>query len=300
MPKLKMLWITFFVLCVNARLIAEHMPPTVSLRAVHGPQDLAELESFLDGQTVLVFAHQDDELLWMLPFWPIARKFLLSAYPAFPQMRVLTLSFPPGLYYSQRWEPIWGSQDADAFAVTFTDTCLRGKIVHLASIKEHLRPYLQQGVKRVVTHNNWGEYGHHEHRLVNQAVRELAVEYKLDVYALGVQVHLPAYERPEGYENVAERTGLPQPIQGFFDPEIFYRIRQQYINRKPYGRTSETTQKLQRWSSTLWTWSSKPLAFPAGWRPFIKLVKAGKDLTIGNDAVRKLTEQPIINACREH
>jgi hypothetical protein len=81
MPKLKILWITFFVLCVNARLIAEHMPPTVSLRAVHGPQDLAELESFLDGQTVLVFAHQDDELLWMLPFWPIARKFFPLCLP---------------------------------------------------------------------------------------------------------------------------------------------------------------------------------------------------------------------------
>ena len=97
---------------------------------------------------------------------------------------------------------MWGLQNAAAFAVTFTDKCLRDKIVHLASIKEHLRSYLQQGVKRVVTHNNWGEYGHHEHQLGNPAVRELAVEYKPDIYALGVQVHLPASERPEGYENV--------------------------------------------------------------------------------------------------
>jgi hypothetical protein len=300
MPKLQMLWITLLVLCVDARLIAEHMPPTVHLRAVHGPQDLTELESFLDGQTVLVFAHEDDELLWMLPFWPVARKFLLSAYPAFPQMQALTVSFPPKPYYAQRWEPIWGLQDADAFAVTFTDKCLRDKIVHVASIKEHLRPYLQQDVKRVVTHNNWGEYGHQEHRLVNQAVRELAVEYKLDVYALGVQVHLPNYERPEGYANVADQTGLPQPIEGFFDTELFYRIRQEYLNRRLYGSRPETTQKLHRWSSTLWTWSPGPRAFPAGWRPYIKLVKAGEDLTIGNDAVRKLTEQPIINACMAH
>jgi len=300
MPKLKMLWITLFVLCVDARLIAQHMPPTVSLRAVHGSQDLAELESFLDGQTVLVFAHQDDDLLWMLPFWPIARKFLLAAYPAFPHMQDLALSLPPKPYYGQRWEPIWGLQDANVFAVTFTDKCLRDKIVHLASIKEHLRPYLQQDVKRVVTHNNWGEYGHQEHRLVNQAVRELAVEYKLDVYALGVQVHLPSYERPEGYEDIADWTALPQPIQGFFDAELFYRIRQEYLTRRPYGSTPETTRKLRRWSSTLWTWSPGALAFPAGWRPYIKLVKAGEDLTIGNDAVRKLTEQPIINACMEH
>jgi hypothetical protein len=300
MPKLKMLWITLLVLCVDARLIAEHMPPTAHLRAVHGPQDLAELESFLDGQTVLVFAHQDDELLWMLPFWPVARKFLLSAYPAFPHMRALALSLPPKPYYGQRWEPIWGLQDTNVFAVTFTDKCSRSKIVHLASIKEHLRPYLQHDVKRVVTHNNWGEYGHQEHRLVNQAVRELAVEYKLDVYALGVQVHLPIYERPEGYENVADWLGLPQPIEGFFDTELFYRLRQEYLNRRLYGSTPETTRTLLRWSSTLWTWSPGPLAFPVGWRPYIKLVKAGEDLTSGNDAVRKLTEQPIINACTEH
>jgi hypothetical protein len=30
------------------------------------------------------------------------------------------------------------------------------------------------------------------------------------------------------------------------------------------------------------------------------LVQAGKDLTVGNDEVRKLTEQPVVNACAEH
>jgi hypothetical protein len=49
----------------------------------------------------------------------------------------------------------------------------------------------------------------------------------------------------------------------------------------------------------LWTWSRKPLAFPVGWRPFVKLVQAGEDLTVDNEAVRKLTEQPIVNACLE-
>ena len=124
----------------------------------------------------------------MLPFWHIARLFILSAYPAFAQFTDLVLSFPPGLHYAQRWKPIWGFRDADEFAVTFTDKCLRlhEKIVYLETIKERLRPYLQEVVKRVVTHNNWGEYGHHQHRLVNQAVRELAVEYMLDVYALGI------------------------------------------------------------------------------------------------------------------
>ena len=130
MLKLTMFWITLFVFFVDIRPIAEVVSPTANLRTVMAPKNVAELESFQDGQTVLVFAHQDDDLLWMLPFWPIARQFLLSAYPAFPQMRELILSFPPELYYGQRWKPIWGLQDADAFAVTFTDACLRSKIVY--------------------------------------------------------------------------------------------------------------------------------------------------------------------------
>jgi hypothetical protein len=277
----------------------ESVPLTSSLRATNDPKDLIELESFKDGKTVIVFAHQDDDLLWMLPFWSVAHTFLVSAYPVFTQFKDMVLSFPPGLHYVQRWEPIWGFREADEFAILFTDQCLREKIVYLESIKERLRPYLKAGVQRVITHNNWGEYGHHQHRLVNQAVRELAVEYKLDVYALGVQVHWHTHERPEGYENVADRTGLPQPIQGYFDPELFHKLRQAYIDRIPYGSTSETTQRLRSWSPTLWTWSRKPLAFPVGWRPFVKLVQAGEDLTVDNEAVRKLTEQPIVNACLE-
>lgn len=280
--------------------IPEFWSLSASLLASNDAEALTELTAFEDGKTALVFAHQDDDLLWMLPFWPRAQQFLLAAYPAFPQFQELILAFPPELHYSQRWQPIWGICDAETFAVTFTDKCLRAKIVYLESLKERLRPYLQTGVKRVVTHNNWGEYGHYQHRLVNQVVRELAVEYALDVYALGVQVYLHDHNEPAGYENVAERTGLPQPIWGFFDTALSHRIRQEYINRRPYGRTPEATHTLQRWSSTLWTWSRKPLAFPEGWRPFIKLVNAGEDLTIGNDAVRKLTEeQPIINACEE-
>jgi hypothetical protein len=300
MARLQIILIVVFVLTIHDQISTESVPLSFSLRAANGSQALIELESFNDGKTIIVFAHQDDDLLWMLPFWSVARTFLLSAYPAFAQFKDLVLSFPPELHYAQRWEPIWGFRSADEFAVTFTDKCLREKIVNLDSIKERLQPYVKEGVKRVVTHNNWGEYGHHQHRLVNQAVRELAVEYKLDVYALGVQVHWYAHNRPEGYENVADRTGLPQPIDGYFDPELFHSIRQAYMNRIPYGSTPETTQRLRSWSPTLWTWSRKPLAFPVGWRPFVKLVQAGMDLTIGNDEVRKLTGQLVVNACAEH
>lgn len=300
MARLQVILIVVLTLAIQNHISTESVPLTLSLRAAHGSQALTELESLNDGKTVIVFAHQDDDLLWMLPFWSKARTFLLSAYPAFAPFKDLVLSFPPELHYAQRWKPIWGFTDADEFAVTFTNKCLREKIVYLENIKEHLRPYLQEGVKRVITHNNWGEYGHHQHRLVNQAVRELAVEYTFDVYALGVQVHWHTRDRPEGYENIADRTGLPQPIQGYFDPEIFHGLRQAYINRIPYGSTPEITQKLRGWSPTLWTWSREPLAFPVGWRPFVKLVQAGKDLTVGNDEVRKLTEQPIVNACAEH
>lgn len=298
-PRCRIFWVVVCVLAVHGPSCTESstLPPT--LRAANGSRDLGELASFQDDETVVVFAHQDDDLLWMLPFWPEAHAFLLSAYPAFAQFKDLIQSFPPGLRYAQRWEPIWGFTGADEFAVTFTDKCSRERIVYLDSIKERLRPYLKEGVRRVVTHNNWGEYGHHQHRLVSQAVRELAVEYRLDVYALGVQVHWQNRDRSDGYENVAGRLDLPQPLEGYFDPQLFQRIRRAYIDRVSYADTPEATRRLRSWSPTLWTWSQAALAFPAGWRPFVKLVQAGHDLTVGNGTVRTLTEQPIVNACPE-
>jgi hypothetical protein len=244
----------------------------------------------------LVFAHQDDDLLWMLPFWPVADKFLLAAYPAAPMFEELVNSFPQRLKYQGRWTPIWKSVDNDIWADVFTDRCKRAPIITLAGVKAHLRPFLAPPIARVVTHNNWGEYGHAQHRLVNIAVRQLAVEAGLDVWSLGTRMPQEAREQSQ-YVNVAGELGLPT-IEGWFDPNLFREIRAAYLARVPEASTPELTAKFRSWWPTLWTWSDQPEAFPMGWRPFVKLVNKRVDLTVGNAAVKRLeAEVPIVNDC---
>jgi hypothetical protein len=264
-----------------------------TLRSTSGQASVAE---FSDGRTLVVFAHQDDDLLWMLPFWPVAEKFLLAAYPAAPMFDELIKSFPPRLKYRERWTPIWNSVDNDIWADIFTDRCKRAPIITLASVKAHLRPFFVPPIKRVVTHNNWGEYGHAQHRLVNIAVRQLAVETGLDVWSLGTRMPAEAREQSQ-YLNVASELRLPT-IEGFFDPTLFREVRGAYLARIPNASTPELTAKFRAWWPTLWTWSDQPEAFPMGWRPFVKLVDKGVDLTAGNSVMRRLEDDVVVaNDC---
>ena len=53
-------------------------------------------------------------------------------------------------------------------------------------LKAKLEQYFADpSMRRVITHNNSGEYGHRHHMGVNKAVRELAVKYRKDVWMLG-------------------------------------------------------------------------------------------------------------------
>ena len=151
-------------------------------------------------------------------------RFLLSAYPAAPVFEDLVGEpAAPQFTYRRRWTPIWRSVDDDIWADVFTDRCKRAPIVSVATIKAHLRPFFVPPIRRVITHNNWGEYGHTQHRMVNIAVRELAVEAGLDVWALGTRIAFEAREQSQ-YVDVAATLGLPT-IEGYFDPEPFREVR---------------------------------------------------------------------------
>ena len=39
--------------------------------------------------TILIYAHMDDDLIWMLPFWRISEKFIGGAMPATPSYRTI-------------------------------------------------------------------------------------------------------------------------------------------------------------------------------------------------------------------
>jgi hypothetical protein len=99
------------------------------------------------------------------------------------------------------------------------------------------------------------------------------------------------------YVNVAGELGLPT-IEGYFDPALFREVRGAYLARVPNASTPELTAKFRSWSPTLWTWPDQPEAFPMGWRPFVKLVNKGVDLTIENSAVKRLeNDVMIVNDC---
>jgi hypothetical protein len=264
---------------------------------LRGTGDSAAMAAaFRDGRTLIVFAHQDDDLLWMMPFWPTAKKFLLSGYPPSPVFQQLVSSFPAEVNYASRWTPVWGTVDNDVFAEIFTDRCKRAPIVNVETVKAHLRPFFTHDIRRVVTHNNWGEYGHAQHRIVNIAVRQLAVELGLDVWALGTRVAFMGADQ-SGYVDIAKSTGLPT-IEGYCDADLFRVLRGTYLKATPAASTPELTQKFRNWSSTLWTWSAAPESFPLGWCPFIKLVDGGVDLTRGNEVVKNLVnEVKPINDC---
>jgi len=267
-----------------------------TIRSAGGGQP--SVAEWSDGRTLVVFAHQDDDLLWMLPFWPVADRLLLAAYPAAPVFEELVKSFPPRLNYYPRWTAVWHSVDNDIWAEVFTDRCKRAPIVTLAAVKAHLRPFFGPPIRRVVTHNNWGEYGHAQHRLVNIAVRQLEVETGLDVWALATRVPREAPEESQ-YVNVAAELGLPI-VEGFFDATLFRELRANYLARSPAASTPELTAKFRGWSSTstLWTWSDQPDAFPTGWRPFAKLVDKGVDRTIDNPAIRRIEDDvAVLNEC---
>jgi hypothetical protein len=57
-------------------------------------------------------------------------------------------------------------------------------------IKAKLEQYIASpDINRIITHDNWGEYGHQQHKALNVAVRELAVKYRKDVWMLGCHIN---------------------------------------------------------------------------------------------------------------
>ncbi len=284
----------FFFGCAST--LKDYKPKSAesTLRPTDGGQE--SVAAFGDGHTLVVFAHQDDDLIYMLPFWPVASKFLLAAYPAAPVFQDFVRSLPAKLNYRMRWTPIWGAVDNDIWAVVFTDFCKRAPIVNVATIKAHLRPHLTPPIKRVITHNNWGEYGHVQHRIVNIAVRELAVEAGIDVWAPGTGV-LQNVGGQSQEVRVASELGL-STIEGYFDPKIFRSVREAYQAHRPTASTPELTATFLNWAPTLWTGSDRPEDDSTGWRPFIKLVDHGVDLTAENPSVRRLERDVmVVNEC---
>jgi LmbE family N-acetylglucosaminyl deacetylase len=262
-------------------------------------QEISASVNFDDGATLVVAAHNDDELLWFQPFLAGARKVVQAvggAAPAHYNVAQKPATYASKLYHSYP-DPNWYGTDE----VYVRDFLLRAPC---GAISEQPLPgtiYLTQGrdlkvsydkilsglrfaisdpaIKRIVTHNHWGEYGHHHHRMVAAAVRQLASEYRKDVWMLsmtrlrvGTQDNATTPGTQTYYRNEGDLYGLSHVTKAF-NHSAFDQQRTRYINATvpwsgaPNGRYST------------WTWTLGKYDYPSGTRTYVKIVDKGVDRT---------------------
>ncbi|QQS61731.1 MAG: hypothetical protein IPN70_02270 [Candidatus Moraniibacteriota bacterium] len=231
---------------------------------------------FSDGGTVLIFAHQDDDLLWMFPFFKVAQKFVLSAYPATPPFENIVNKTPYN--YSQKWETIYGRTDVSTYIAQYkTNPISRQSLVSASVLEAKLKPIMSASTtKRIVTHNNWGEYGHEQHRLVNKVVRKLAAQYGKDVWALSTVVDM----RNDIYQDKGSLS--MNSFQVTYNQSEFYAVRQLYLD-----------EDIRQKDLLTWTWKSGNNSYPYGKRTYVKLVDKGSDKSSSNAQIAQiLKDQP--------
>jgi len=226
--------------------------------------------------TALIYSHMDDDLIWMLPFWQITEKFIGGAMPASPSYRTIINQQQAfldnngyNISYQSNWYTPWdditdteytqyylGANPAyDYLLNDHLETRLYNNYTELSrfeinKIKAKLEQYFADpSMRRVITHNNWGEYGHLHHKGLNKAVRELAVKYRKDVWMLGCD--------NGGFVDVTVPNGITWTYGSFNTPDLYLGIRTIYQNN---GR---------------WTWYTDRT--PSGDHKFIKIVDGGND-----------------------
>ncbi len=228
--------------------------------------------------TALIYAHMDDDLIWMLPFWRISEKFIGGNEPATPkyetiihQQQIYLNNNGYNISYEPNWVTPWGDLTDTQYDRYYADNSPDYQYLaldHLIAywdnndeqlvrkeinrIKSKIEQYFASpSLSRVITHNNWGEYGHQHHKALNKAARELAVKYRKDVWMLGsweiygefIDVNIP--------DNITYTSG------SFNDPSLYDAIRNIY---RANGR---------------WTYVYNQV--PAGDHKFIKIVEGGTD-----------------------
>ena len=225
--------------------------------------------------TALILTHMDDDVIWMLPWWKITEKFICGAMPPTPMYQTIVNqqqdyldSHGYNIDYKANWLTPWGMITHAEYSDYYWDNFASAQYLaadHLIAywdnndlalvrtevdrIKAKLEQYIASpSVSRLITHNNWGEYGHQQHKAINKAVRELAVKYRKDVWMLGTD--------NGDFIDVNVPNGITYTLGSFNDPDLFTSIRTIYKNN---------------WC---WTW---PDVVPSGDHKFIKIVEGGVD-----------------------
>jgi hypothetical protein len=232
---------------------------------------------FEDDGTIVLHAHQDDDILWFLPFLEESKEIVLSVLPAtYAHLHVVN-NHPD--WYQQKWVPAWGTACVDDFFNFYIDKKKRqknysGKGKFLPGITEKnitgkiCDLIADNEVKRIVTHNCWGEYGHIHHRLLNKTIRKIAAECGKDVW-------MPAF-----FSDVDTCAAKPtsdfglESIEVYFDVNKFNELREIYTKEDEKILQSSIHQKYPDFH----TWTGGPEnGAPEGTQRFLKIVDAGVD-----------------------
>jgi hypothetical protein len=247
----------------------------LSAKSVAAQGIFVDFNSIPTTGTILVYAHHDDDLIWMLPFWPITDKFISGAMPSTPQFESVYLdqqtyidnhglNIPFRSNWYTPWAAItdneytqyyWGQNpdynylQADHLETKSSSDRVPLSDAEINKIKAKLEEYIASPeVSRIITHNNYGEYNNMHHVALNKAVRQLAVKYRKDVWMLG------CYSR---YFIDWPATGNIKYTYGNYNqPELFDAVRNIY---KKYGR---------------WSWYDDT---PTGNKRYIMIVENGTD-----------------------
>ncbi len=234
-------------------------------------QDLVDFNTIPSTGTIMIFAHQDDDAIFMLPWWEKTQNFICGAMPPTPTYYATidelqdSLDYKSnGINYKEKWLHPWGDITQQEYVNYYWlhDTVNYGYLAndHLVfenysytrpeinKIKAKIEKYIADSTtQRIITNNNWGEYGHNDHKAVNKAVRELAVKYSRDSWILGIDGNLDDLHIPIDVTYTVANN----------DTALYKTIRNTYIN---HG---------------VWTYSTTSL--PNRPYNYIKVVDAGVD-----------------------
>lgn len=249
-------------------------------------QTFVDFNSIPKTGTVMVMAHQDDDIIFMLPFMFKSEKFILGTFPSTSEYKLMihnqqiyldtNSNSSYKINYESNWVCPWDDISPEEYRnyyltystykpyydylaadhINTSQDYVRDNRSEVVRMKAKLEPYIADvKTSRVITMDIWGEYDNEHHKALNLAIRELAVKYRKDVWMLGCTVS----EVTGLFTNVP----LPQDISytnGNFDLTFYNAIKNIYKDPRNY----------------LWTWTVDHNP-PSGDRPFIKIVDAGVD-----------------------
>jgi len=177
---------------------------------------------------IMIIAHMDDEVLWLLPWLNQAEKVVIASLP-YTNAHLNILS-----KYASQYDAIWqfgkGITSFQEYKEKWLNPGTRKDFITDWSYDRMLRDIIADpGVTEVYTHNPWGEYGHIHHRQVSNMVRKLAVEYDKDVWCPNMIVRFVEGGNPLATYETAYLSGLQQKT-GYYDSSMFKRIRQFYLD----------------------------------------------------------------------